>query len=547
VETTGGSLRGGETYYYAVSATDAEGSESELSFVVRATIPAGTYTNAVTLQGLRFSPAVAGFHVYRGENPSQLLRIASDVAVAETFTDFGVGATLVPPPDANYDHARFYWRMERVPVHAATSHSSQTIGSDVLQMIDNEHAGAVVRIVAGAGAGQERAVLGNDAQTLTVSSAWSVEPDTTSEFVVAEGSWHFGASATSSPAEFEVPNHAGATVHISGRSTNAHGRECPYELSPLTRWQIGGAGDGSGDLDVAGEPVFGLYANGRGVLELTAIGFADLANTSSVQAGTLSIHYWDELGGAADAALGTALVETDTVIELNAPGTASLGSLIQIGGEVLVVEEILDGGLRYEVTRASHDTTAEAFPAGTPVHHLQRQVFVVPFVKDFFGSPASGSFSYPIQVPDKRVVAAEFFVTNSKGNSQVARVAYTGTVDYGLRTLSGGQLSIQVAGHLAIQTSAAPPLVVQASHAVRDVFAVVKEPPTGGPLELELVQDGVPYCSLTIADGQTQSNVVEGSALPPIVERASLELNIVSAPQAANTTTGKDLNLIIRL
>ncbi len=547
VDTSGGSLLGGETYYYAVSAIDGAGNESELSFVVRAAIPPGTQTNAVILLALRFPPEAAGFHVYRGESPSQLLRIATGSPLADAYVDAGGSAGLTPPPDANYDHARFYWRMERVPAHPVTSHSERTIGSDVLQMLDNEHTGAVVRIVSGTGAGQERTVLGNSAQTLTVNSTWTVEPDTTSEFVVAEGSWRFGAAATSSPAEFEIPNHAGATVHVSGRSTNAHGRECAYELSPITRWQIGGASDGSGDVDVAGQPVFGLHANGRGVVELAGIGFADLTNTASVEAGTLSVHYWDELIGPADASLGAALGETDPVLELSAPGAAGLGSLLQIGGEVLVVEEVLDGGLRYEVTRGSHDTAPEAFPAGSPVYHLRRKVFVIPFVKNFFGSPASGSFGYPLQIPDVRIAAAEFFVTNSRGNSEVARAGFTGTVDYGLRTLSGGQLSIQVAGHLAIQAGAAPPVVIQASHSVRDVFAVMKEPPTGGSVNLQLVQDGALYCELAIPDGQTQSNVVDGRTLPPLEERATLELHVVAVPQSADTTTGKDLNVIIRL
>ena len=35
------------------------------------------------------------------------------------------------------------------------------------------------------------------------------------------------------------------------------------------------------------------------------------------------------------------------------------------------------------------------------------------------------------------------------------------TTDQGLRTLSGGQLSMQVEGYLATQTDAAPPLVIE--------------------------------------------------------------------------------------
>ncbi len=547
VDTSGGSIPGGQTLYYAVSAVDADGNESGLSFVVKATIPAGADTNAVTLTGLSFSEATAGFHVYRGANPSQLYRIASEEAVASEFQDTGLEATLAAPPDENYDHAKFRWRFELVPEYQATAYSANTVGSSSLQMIPNEHAGMVVRITRGKGAGQERSVLSNDANSLTVTPGWDVEPDTTSYFVVAESSWHDGAAGVTSPVEFEVPNRQGMTVHVSGRSVNVLGRECAYELSPLTRWTIGGASGNALDEDVPGQPVFGLYPTGQGTVELVGVGFTDLANTRSVQAGTLTVHYWNELNGPTQASLGVALAAGDTIVELDSPGPGYVGALLQIEAEVVVVEEVLDGGLRYEVTRGSHGTSPADHAAGAPVYHLDRKVFVVPFVRDFFGSPASGSFSYPIFLPDVRIAAAEMFVTNARGNSETARNSFTATVDQGLRTLSGGQLSIQVDGYLAIESDAAPPLVIEDAHSVRDVFAVVQQAPTGAPIELQLRQDGEPYCSLTIPAGETMSNVVDGFGLPPLGEKSEVTLDVVSVGQTAETTPGSDLTVTIRL
>ncbi len=547
VNTAVGTLAGEQTLYYAVSALDGNGSESGLSFVVRATIPAGSETNTVTLRQLSFSAGTTGFNVYRGNNPSRLLRIASGVAVAAEFTDSGLSTTLAPPPDENYDHARFDWRMELVPEQSVTSHSPNTIGNNTLQMIDNEHAGKVVRITSGKGFGQERAVLSNDAHTLTVTPSWDTEPDETSKFVVAESSWHFGAAGVSSPIEFEVPNREGATVHISGRSVNAQGRECAYELSPLTRWGIGGSSGLSLDIDVPSQPVFGLFPTGQGTVELVGIGFSDLTNTRSIQAATLTLHYWNELNSPTGSALGTALGETGTIVELATAAPAPVGTLIQVGSELLVVEETLDDGLRYEVTRGSHGTTPQAFAAGTLVYHLDRKVFVVPFVRDFFGSPASGSFSYPIFIPDVRVAAAEMFVTNVRGNSESARNNFTGTTDRGLRTLSGGQMSIQVEGFLAIESNAAPPLVIEDPHSVRDIFAVVRKAPTGAPVELRIYQDEDIYCNLTIPAGETMSNIVGGFGLPALREKSELRLDIVSVGQTADTTPGSDLTVTIRL
>jgi len=185
--------------------------------------------------------------------------------------------------------------------------------------------------------------------------------------------------------------------------------------------------------------------------------------------------------------------------------------------------------------------------AGTPIYHLQRNVTIVPFVKGFFGSQASGSFGYSIFLPDVRVGTAEFFVTNTIGGSPVAVGAFGATVDQGLRTLSGGQLSIQVEGYLAIQTNAAPPLVIDTTEAARDIFAVVGAAPSGAPVQLQLRQGSTVYCTLTIADGATNSNVVSGFGLPPLSADAALSLDILSVPTAANTVSAQDLTVTIRL
>jgi hypothetical protein len=78
VDPTGGSIAGDQSLYYAVSALDADGAESGLSFAVRARIPGGAPTFTVTISGLSFSAGTTGFNVYRGSNPIELLRIAEN-------------------------------------------------------------------------------------------------------------------------------------------------------------------------------------------------------------------------------------------------------------------------------------------------------------------------------------------------------------------------------------------------------------------------------------------------------------------------------------
>ena len=156
-------------------------------------------------------PAERGsFNVYRGPDPGSVLMLARELPVASEFIDDG-SRSLSPasPPDPNYDHANFYWRLELEPEAPVTVHSANTIGCDDLSMTANEFRGAVVRITSGTGAGQERAVSANTDKVLTVAPGWVIEPDGTSKFTVAEGSWKFGALTVDGPAKFDVPNFTG--------------------------------------------------------------------------------------------------------------------------------------------------------------------------------------------------------------------------------------------------------------------------------------------------------------------------------------------------
>ena len=79
--------------------------------------------------------------------------------------------------------------------------SATTIGNSTLGMVADDFAGALVRITRGTGATQERAVIANTATTLTVTPPWTVKPDTTSYFVVADATWNFGGVGATSPVE----------------------------------------------------------------------------------------------------------------------------------------------------------------------------------------------------------------------------------------------------------------------------------------------------------------------------------------------------------
>jgi hypothetical protein len=547
VTNSGGTLAGGQVLYYGVSAVDANGAEGGLSFIATVNVPAGGNTNEVTLVSLSFSSSAVSFDVYRGPNPTQVLRIASNVAIAGQFVDSGLTALLQGPPDANYDHANFYWRLELQPPEQVSIFSATTVGNSTLNMVLNLYNGATVRITQGTGAGQEQTIASNTASTLTVTTPWSIQPDTTSFFLIADSTWQFGASSSASPVAFVVPNREGVTIHVSGLAANVLDQECAYALSPLTRWTITGSTGTAVDSDVPGQPVFGLYPIGAGSIEVLGIAFSDLTNTLSISAGTLTLAYWDELNGPSTILLSAAMGTSDASLSVATAVSASSGALLQIDAEVMVVQQSITNSTTISVTRASHGTSAVAHAAQTGVYLLAEKIFILPFAQDFFGSPASGSYAFPITIPDVRIAAAELFMTNSRGNSSVAAESFTNTTDLGLRSLRGGQLTIQVEGPLAIQTNAAPPLLVDTSCSVRDVSAVVQDAPTAAPVTMQITQNGSVYCELTIATGATASNVVDGFALGPLQAQAIIGLNITSVVQTANTQPGSDLTVTIRL
>lgn len=545
--STGGSLAGGATWYYAVSAVDATSAESGLSFTVYATTPAGTNTNSVTLQNLSFSVTAVSYSVYRGSTPLNLLRIASNLPIAAQFTDQGLTAALEGPPDANFDHANFYWRFVLRPEQKADIHTANTIGMSTAGMQPNEYRGSVARITKGTGAGQERTIIVNTDSTLTVAPKWDIQVDDTSNFLIADSSWQFGATAASGPITFAVPNRTGSVIHVSGRSANVHDDECAYALSPLTAWAISGGAGSTLDQDVPPQPTFGLFATGQGAIEVVGIGFPNLINTRSITAGTLSLWYWDEIGGSSPSPLASGITDTAVSITFSTASSAQAGDILQIESEVVVVQQVSADGKALQVNRAGYGTTTSPHVTGTSVYVLARKTFVMPFPTNFFGTSASGSYSYRVVFPDIRIAAADFFVTNSRGNSSAMRRAFTATTDDGIRTLSGGQLSIQVDGPLPIQTNAVPPLIIDAAHSVRDVFANVGTAPTTASVDLQLTQNGQLYCNLSIPAGSTVSNVVAGNGLAPLQAQALIGLNILSVPQSGGSVPGADLTVTVRL
>jgi len=545
VSSSGGTLAAATTYFYAISAVDTDGNQSPLSFIAQATTPAGSSTNTVTLSGIALPSGAAGFHVYRGVTSGFLQRIASAVPPSPTFTDSGFTAQAVLPPDPNFDHVNMYWRWELLPEASASIHSATTIGNSTLQLPVNGYTNAVVRITRGTGAGQEQLIVSNTATTLTTAATWAVAPDTTSYFTIAETSWRTGARGFTSPIRIDVPERIGSGIELCARAANAVNDEAAYELSPVARWVLGQSGGLSADSGVPGAPAFGVAVSSSvaGTLELGGIGFADLVNTSSIVAGTYTFHYYDEINGAAAGAVTFPVSASDSTITFGA--TYDIGTLLQIDQEIVQITGANSGG-GFNVDRNMFSSGASTHAAGTAVYQLDAKVVIVPFIRNFFGSPASGDWKYSVHLPNVRLAAAELYMTNAFGAGPVTSNPYTGTIDSGLRTMAGGQYSFQVSGYLAIQTNAAPALIVDADHSVRDVFGIAGTAATGAGITAQLNRNGAAYATVTFNAGATNSvtPVESGFGLPALRAGDVLTLDITSV---GTTIPGSDLTVILRL
>lgn len=541
IATTGGTLAGGTTYYYAVSASDVSGNEGMLSFVVAAAVPAGAATNSITLNSLSFPATATSFNVYRGANPQLLCRIASGQALAVAFTDSGLAAQPIGPPDSSFDHANFYYRLEYAGPAFTTSATANSITYADFNATSNAYIGMNVRLTQGKGAGQERTITSNTATTLAVSPAWSVVPDTTTQFVIAGASWRFGAVTSTSPVQFQVPNQKGTVVEVTGRAANVRDQEGNADLCPVSRWAVGGNSGSQLDIDAPPAPNYALNAIGGGNLLLSQVGFQNLTNTRSITAGALLVTYFNELqmppsyqlSAALDAQAAT--VPLSTAIPISTPAIA-------IGAEIMTVLSVDPSNNTCAVLRGQLGSTASTHTASTPVFPLSQQTLVVAFARDFFQNPAAQNFAHSISLPDARIAASQFFVTNSRGNSPASTQCYTSTADSGLRTCSGGQLAIQVGGYLAVQLNAAPPLLIEAPHAARDVRATVTQA-ADQDIHLQLLMGTNQYCTLTIPANQTISDVISGTALATLESGSNLQLNIT---QVGSAVPGRDLTVTIR-
>ena len=170
-------------------------------------------------------------------------------------------------------------------------------------------------------------------------------------------------------------------------------------------------------------------------------------------------------------------------------GSAAPGAILQIGrgsGSGRRGAERRDG---YRVTRAVHGSMAEAHAARTSVYRLTSRPEIAPFPAGFFGSPYSGSWSFRYRSRCAR--GERRVVRDQPGRATVRCAAYvlTHNDDRRAADLSGGQYSIQVRAFWRWSNRLRLPLMVETSHSVRDIYAVLGKA-ADATVQVQLKVDG---------------------------------------------------------
>lgn len=544
---SGGTLTGPQNLYYAVTEVDSSGRESQVSSTVHAFIPSVGSSACVRLSDIRMSANGVAINVYRGQDPWRVRQIASDVSASNVYTDVGLPLLPIGPPDPNFVKARFEWRSEYLPPLPVSVATELSVSISGITLVASSLKNKIVRVESGTGAAQERVIVDNTETLLTIAQAWNTVPDASSTACIVDAGWNIGGESSTSPVSFEIPNQSDSVVHIRGYGLNGAGVQSRKDLAPISRHVVGGALGSAQDLDVPGVPTFGLAAVDRGFIEVGGIGFSDQTNISSISSGTLQVHYLDELNLSPISSVAESLTPASEILSTAAPVSIGSGALLRVGSELMRAVSSTSNSIECEVERGVYGTVAVAHAQGSDIHQLERRVSTLPIPRHFFGSAGSGDFSYAMPLANSRILAADLLFTNSKGNSEAGQLNFCSLVDGGLRVLSGGQISIQVGGYLGIQSPAAPPIVVEEGRAIRDIFAVVKEPPVGAPIVMNIRRNSDELCVLTIDAGETISNIVSGSSVAPLLSMQQVSLHITSVGQGASTLPGRDLTVTIRL
>lgn len=547
VQTTGGTLPPG-SYFYGVTTVDDQGRESGLSSLIPVRIGGSSTTNRVTISGISAAAGAVGLNLYRGNTPQRLVRVRSSWPVGDTITDQGDTLEAQVPPDSNYNRLRAWYRQIFVTDQAPTAWTTTTITRADMNLVDDQWIGKKLILRSGKGRGQERNIVSHTDDTITIDRPWDVLPDATSRFAIVDTAWTFSTETESDIVQVMLPLLPTYSFDISLRSVSKNDAELDALEAPSLVWQVGIGSPSTGDTGVPPKPSFGLGLVEEGTVSITGISFPTPTNLATVFIGQLGILFWDEQQAPTPVSLVDAIDDLVTNVKLaGLPALLAEGDHIQIDEEIFRVTGAPIAPDTYPVERARYQTFAATHTASTAVFVLTREEMTIPFVPGYFTTSAASGFRFNFRMPNVRISAADLTLYNRVGPSERGEANYTGFTNFGIRTLSGGQITMNLSGYLAIESSAGNSYVLDRLTVVRDVSAYVQEPPAGANVEIMVRINGDPLCELLIEAGSHVATAVNRFNQPALPAGGKLSFDILNVPPASVGTPGRDLTILLQI
>lgn len=221
VSSTGGTIAGGQTLLFALTALDSATGETTISNALLVTIPAGTNTNTVTVSITWGSGAISG-NVYAGPDEARLRWQEQIGSTPSTWAITSYAPTGYGPPDAQFDHlAAWYTESFHGGVVgdnlAAVSGTLITLGAGVTLGV-NQFAGYTLSVAASFNEANpvpiaDTTIVSNTANTLTVSPDISAVISPNDVFYIRTKPQSVTANSFSDPNFVNFFAPSGLTVH----------------------------------------------------------------------------------------------------------------------------------------------------------------------------------------------------------------------------------------------------------------------------------------------------------------------------------------------
>lgn len=239
--------------------------------VTTASLPSADTTDTTTISSVynKLFDTVTKSDAYSGMTDYRAFYIANDV---DTESDYLLQPQLVTTTTQDVKDSG-----------TVSSGTSTTLSDNSKSWTANAYTNYFVRIIGGTGAGQVRSIVSNTTDTLTVTTAWDTQPDTTSNYQIASSVIEFGLEDIYY--EESIGTGDGSTTAFSGTLTN----------SPVLSGQIEITDGNETFTDWDGDGTLTGSAGGTGSITYSSGAWSVTFNTAPSNGTTIKAYYTKQM------------------------------------------------------------------------------------------------------------------------------------------------------------------------------------------------------------------------------------------------------------